>query len=852
MTLGSVVLMAALVGGVLWLGQRVPLSGRRKSLVTACRTAAIVVLCSALWGAPRPRLQMAPRQVAYLVDGSASIDAEQQAWMARRIASLEALRPKAIERTVILFGGTAAQVIPLGRERLTDPAALQRVFAQASIPRQQTNLEAAVLQALGALEPHRRAGVVLLSDGRETAGNVGGLLAYARRAGFALFPSPPPMLHRAAATWEQLVVPPTVRQGAPVPIQLVLFSGAPRSLPGQVTVSVSGVSIKRQRVTVRPGWQVCTVSLPAVGRGTMALEVGLEIPGQGVAERRRAYTEVEGPPQVLLVAEQAAALPALGAALKRREMTVEVARLRDLPANASQLLDNEAVILFNVPKSALTAEQAGALRTYVETYGGGLLTVGLGGDWATELTTPAPLDALLPVSFQPKGLQEAKRRVCMVMLIDRSASMMGPRIAATKRAAIELVKQLASEDLVGILAFDTQPYVVVEVQPAGQVSDWVVEKLVQLRSSGGTDIYPALAAGANRLDMTGATVKHLILLSDGNTPVNEKAYQALLEDFRRTNVTISTIGIGAAFINTDYLQWLAASTGGTFYSMRTLNELPQIIARDTHQALGRLPFTEGYFRPAKTPQTEWFADRQDFPPVRGYFTASAKPGTRVDLTVNGGGGDDPLLARWSMGQGRVASFLSDADVRWSPDWIRWPGFEGTWAQIVRWTLRRQLLEDVFVRVEEHDGRSLLIVEGELDNPHGTLVAADGAVSIPLPLIQTAPWRWYAPLEQTPSGWYQVVLESRAGPVAEGTALFAKRWVQLGTLPVSQERPGQPPQETLLRQLARATDGLYDAPDAALLPPTTTAPVTAHPSAWWLPLVILLLLAEIALRGSSML
>ena len=230
----------------------------------------------------------------------------------------------------------------------------------------------------------------------------------------------------------------------------------------------------------------------------------------------------------------------------------------------------------------------------------------------------------------------------------------------------------------------------------------------------------------------------------------------------------------------------------------------------------------------------------------------------MDLTVNGGAGDDPLLARWSVGQGRVVSFTSDADTRWSPEWIRWPGFEGTWAQIVRWVLRRRFLEDVFVRVEEQQGRPLLIVEGELENPQGLLVSGGSTERLPLALIQTGPWRWYASLEQVPSGWYQVVLESRPAPSAASSAtepassLFAKRWVQIGTPPMSQERSGQPPQEALLRQLARATAGMYDAPDAALLPPTTTAPVAVHPSAWWLPLVILLLLVEIAVRGSSML
>ena len=100
----------------------------------------------------------------------------------------------------------------------------------------------------------------------------------------------------------------------------------------------------------------------------------------------------------------------------------------------------------------------------------------------------------------------------------------------------------------------------------------------------------------------------------------------------------------------------------------------------------------------------------------------------------------------------------------------------------------------------------------------------------------------------PSGWYQLALESKAGDVP----VFAKRWVQIGTPPSADEAVGQPPRETLLRQMARATGGLYDAPDRALIPATTTGTVTEPLLGWWLPLALLLLLADIALRGATML
>ncbi|MBI4341120.1 MAG: VWA domain-containing protein [Candidatus Omnitrophica bacterium] len=833
---------------VIWRARDIPLAGWRWPAVLGCHLAALAVLGAALWGPPRRRLQEVPRHVVYLVDRSASMDAAQRAWVARRIAALEALRPAQMPRAMAVFGSDARLAVPFSRERLTDAARVQHALEASAVDAAQTNLETALLFSAALLPPQQGGGIVLFSDGRETTGDAASMLSYLQRFSVGVFAQPPPAPGRAQAVWEVLSVPPVVQRGATVPVKLVVFNAASAAKAGQVTVAVQGVPMKRQRIVVRPGWQVVTVPLRALVRGTMAMEVQLDLPADRLSERRSAYTEVEGPPQLLFLAEQSESLPPLAQALKRRDMDLAVMRPSEFPQQAQPLGGYDAILAFNLPKSALSAGQVAALRSYLETSGGGLVTVGLGGALADELKHAAALDALLPVTFEPKGMQETKQRICFIMLIDRSASMLGPRIAATKRAAVELVKQLQPEDLVGVLAFDTEAYVVAEVQPARQIDAWLVEKLVKLRSTGGTDILPALAAAANRLEATGATTKHVILLSDGNTPFQKVAYDAMMKQFKDEKMTLSTIGIGPAFVNTDLLQWLAGSTGGSYYLMRRPEELPRLVVQDTQEQLGKLPFAEGYFRPVRSPSSDWFAEIDPWPSLRGFFTATAKPQARVDLTIDGGTGPEPLLARWTVGRGRVVSFLSDAHTRWSPEWIRWEAFEGVWAQVVRWAARPRLTEELFVWMDASRAAPSLMIEGMLDNPKAELLNAQGSQRTPLSLMQAGRWRWQAALEQVPSGWYQLVLESTQGQAT----VTAKRWVQVGTPPQGPELAGQPPHEALLRQIARATGGTYAMPNAALAPPTTTAHVAEPLFTWWLPLVILLLLLEVALRGSSML
>ncbi len=119
----------------------------------------------------------------------------------------------------------------------------------------------------------------------------------------------------------------------------------------------------------------------------------------------------------------------------------------------------------------------------------------------------------------------------------------------------------------------------------------------------------------------------------------------------------------------------------------------------------------------------------------------------------------------------------------------------------------------------------------------------------LSFVQTGRWRWHASLEQVPSGWYQLALESEG---EDGGPMFARRWVQVGTPPATEEVTGQLPREGLLRQVAHATGGATASPDLAFLPPTTTATAREPLLPWFLPPVMLLLLIDVALRGSTML
>ncbi len=837
-------LLAVIAFIVMWLSRSMPLTGPRRVTVILLRIVGIGAVVLAARGLAYSKPHTQPRHIVYLVDQSASLDPRQTAWMARRLASLEAIRPVQVSRALAVFGEGTHLAMPLGHERLMDPSTIQRTLETAPIQREETNLETALLTSLTTISSPQRSRVVLLSDGRQTTGDVERILPHIRRFGLEVYPVRVPSTVPAGVVWEELAVPSVVKRGASVPVKLIFANGTERTQVVGIEVSLSGLLVKQKRVKLPPGWQVISIPVPTIKTGTMALEVSVTTSSAAEPEHRMAMVEVEGPPKLLFVIEKPAQLPLLAAGLKRREMDLSVMTPGELPSEAGALLEYDAVVLFQLPKSVVTSTQVEALQQYVERFGGGVVMVGLGGSLHDEVTHPAPLDVLLPVVFEPKGLQESKRRVCVILLIDRSASMMGPRIAATKRAAVELVKQLAAEDLVGVLAFDTVPYVIVEVQQVRHVQTSLIDKLVRLKSTGGTDLLPALRAARERLEMTGATVKHVILLSDGQTPFARFAYQQHMAQFTHHQITLSTIGIGPAMVNTELLGWLAKETGGTFYQLRNLEDLPRLVVLDTEKALGRLPFTEGYFQPRRSERAGWFEDLSDWPPLKGYLTTTAKPSADVELVIPHDEMQLPLLAHWTMGKGRVSVFTSDAHTRWSPDWVRWHQFERVWSEIVQRTMRPRPTEELFAWVETHAGSPHLVIEGNLRQPTASLVSQDDGDMTPLALAQHGQFRWRAPVDHVGSGWHQLVVESNN--------TFIKRWIQIGRAQHSAEQPHRPPDESLLRHIAQETSGFFDAPDRAFLPPTERVTVRVPLRGVLLPLVILLLLIDVALRGRTML
>jgi Ca-activated chloride channel family protein len=194
----------------------------------------------------------------------------------------------------------------------------------------------------------------------------------------------------------------------------------------------------------------------------------------------------------------------------------------------------------------------------------------------------------------------------IVLDLDVSGSMQALDFQIDNRRVnrIEVVKSVVSkfiderpDDRIGIIAFAGAPYL---VSPITLDHDWLQQNLERVAVGGaddGTAIGSAIAASVNRLRLTQAKSKLVILLTDGVNNTGKISPIAAAEAARAMGVKIYTIGVGVrgeapipvrdaagnarlimAKVDVDEktLQTVADETGGKFYRATDTNSLQEI------------------------------------------------------------------------------------------------------------------------------------------------------------------------------------------------------------------------------------------------------------------------------------
>jgi len=811
-----------------------------RALATLVLRLTIAALLMAALAAPRVSKAASGVHVVYVLDRSASIGSVGQrraeAWIA---ASLRG-RGGDDSASLVAFGAGPVWSGPIGGRQLP---ALPAVDAGG------TEIASALRLALGTLPADRPSRLVLLSDGRQTGGDA---LAAAQEAAAHGVPISTVVLVGSNApdvALTSLEVPRYSRAGEHVTVRATLEADRPG--PATLILSAAGRAAGQQRVALRAGANTFYFSQDVGDRaGVRDYSVRVQASGDTVPQNDAldAATVVGAAPRLLMLAGDPAESAALAATLQRGGIDLTVLPAARAPRDLGGYAGYEAAVLADVPGGTLAPGAAAALTGFIRDSGHGLLLTGGPHSFAAGGYGGSPIEALLPVSSATQA-RAGRADVGIVLIIDKSGSMMDSvhgvtKVSMAQQAAIEAVRHLQATDQYGILAFDDTTHIVVPFGPVGTQTNLntIRRQVLALQPFGDTVIYPAMRQAARWLFNSHLAFKHVVLMTDGQ---GEAApYLTLVEQMRRSGITLSTIGIGSDTEVEELRSWANAGSG-RFYYTADPHDIPRLVVLETRISSGPSEVRGAIVahQALDTPALRSLAGTT-LPGLAAYNIAAPRDGAQVVLQSGLG---DPLLAEWSYGAGRVAAWTGGTDASWARGWL---GQSAFWSDTVQGVLPSARSRDLQPELTVVDGALRIGVDAQLPGggfanlltTRATVTGPDGHRQT-VQLLQDAPGHYSGTMQTTVPGVYAARLAQYDSdtPIRTSTGAVA--------VPYPPEyRPG-PPNRALLSEIAGAggapiLDRPADAFSAAGLPV-----VSAEQDLWPLLALLALLLfpLDVAVR-----
>jgi len=574
---------------------------------------------------------------------------------------------------------------------------------------QHSRLASGIEMAMAIAPPDTAARIVLISEGNETEGD---LKAVAGTAGANRIPIDVlPLRYRydSEVLFKRLVAPARARSEETIDLRFLLDSTA--SVRGSLLLTLNdrpldlmpGSAEVAVPVELKAGTNVKTVAVPVGTRGLHHFEA-VFMPDDSRQDRivennhASAVTYVAGPGSVRVFDSEDAGAD-IARVLQEAGLDASHADAAVAPDQLTRLLDADAVVLVNTPIHNFTMAQQEMLCRYVNDLGGGLVMVGGPESFGAGGWIDSPVAEILPVDLDPPQKKQMPRGA-LVLVIDRSGSMVGEKVEVCKVSAAASVRLLSRLDYIGVLAFDAGFDWLVPMRPVGEKDD-IYEQVRQIGAGGGTIMGPAMQAAFDALKEVEAAVKHVVLLTDGMTSDSDLCV-ALGQEMARSRISVSTVAVGEQ-ANTQLLYDIADWTQGRFYRVTDPMSIPEIFVKEA-QVVRRSMIVEQTF----SPQVVYSLSETvkgltpPLPALDGYVLTGPKGGlNQLVLTSHEA---DPILATCQSGLGRCVAFTSSADSRWAGQWVQWPEFTRFWEQVVRWAGRPSQSADceIFADVQGQD------------------------------------------------------------------------------------------------------------------------------------------------------
>lgn len=723
-------------------------SRRIKHRVARVMRCLLTCLCVLALAAPSVVLPGGQQAVWILADASASARGMQDQ-MTQSVRTALENKDASVNAGVIAFGGNAMVEKPLAQDG-TYNGVTTAVDAQAS------DLSSALTLASALLPEDAQGRIVVLSDGatedvRAAAQQLaarGVTVDYQSFSGDAL----------PDAQISQLNVPSRVYQGQSFTVTVQVTAN--HDTTGTLVLYQNRTPVSSREVTLRRGDNTFTFRDTAADTGVVTYEARLISEGDSCAQNDSmgGYVYVQGAPKLLLVEGRQGEGSEMAAMLSAAAMQYETVLPAQLPYDAEQLRQYDGVVLVNVDYDAADEEQWAALDSAVRVLGRGLTVIGGDSSYALGGYRGSRLEDMLPVTIDVRNKLDLPS-LALMLVIDKSGSMSDgmfgtTRLELAKEAAMRAAEVLTPNDQVGVIAFDDAAKWVVNLQKPEDV-EAIQNQIGTIRPGGGTAFFTALYEATYALMNAQAQQKHIIFLTDGEA--GDTGYLQLCDIMLQNDITLTTVAVGSG-ADQATLRTLAQQGGGRAYAANEFDNLPKIFTKETYLVSGSY-VQNRTFTPVITEQSA-LTDFDGFPQLSGYLAATEKSLAAVSLMSDR---EDPILAWWQYGAGRVVAFMADSRGAWTSEFLQWDQAAAFYGGMAAFTLPGEEREGQLTT--ERQGDALRIV---YTAPEGAQTGLSTSVTALLPdgtqtqlaLQESAPGVYEGEIAAAQLGAYALRVEQR--------------------------------------------------------------------------------------------
>lgn len=666
----ALLLLLLLLLGLEWLLYRRQTRSRSKFYL-GVRLVSAVLLLLALCGLSVDRKSGANTTI-FLVDISNS---NQQ-----NLGAMENFLNRAVEE---MPGKNQYGIVTFGKDSMVEQFLTgEKRFTQImSLPdKTATNFEEAVSRALAMIPAEGAGRLVLLTDGRETRGDLTDTAAALMSRQVELLALLYQVEQGQDAYVEEVKLPSYLYQGDAYSMTVTVVSNY--ETEAQIQIWRGSTQQEAYAVHLNPGTNRFQFRQEVMGEHVENFEVRVAAAGDTCSENDsyHAFAAVDSAPRVLVVSGMGQDTGVYEKLLRGVNCDYSVVSAGNAPGTLEELLEYRSIVLVNVYLGDLPKGFLDNVETYVKDYGCGLICCGGEESFALGGYRESVLETLLPVDMELRGVNEAPS-TAMVMVIDHSGSMSAAagngltNLDLAVAAAQTAVDQMRSTDYVGVLAFDDTFGWVVKPTLVSQREE-IKNQIGTIPEGGGTTIQPSLWEALDGVSECDVGIRHVVLLTDGQG--ESRGYDRLISSYKAAGVTLSTVAVGEGS-DQRLLEQLADGCGGRYYYSDMAADIPRIFAQevflsgDTYLqngkfalAVGSHEITSGLFE-------------QGWPLIYGYVSATPKGSAHVLIASEK---DDPVLTVMQYGLGHTVAWNTDVTNQWTAEFAGAEDYVQLWKRLI--------------------------------------------------------------------------------------------------------------------------------------------------------------------------